>query len=135
MKRHRRKLESVITTKRTKDNHPKKDIKYVDVSHKKPGKLPIHKYHPSKDHYHIVVEKNKKVGTYTSVGLTSSRKSGHHVLQEVRETTGRVTHIERSPTTDKKERYSQRAENWHLIAEDEQKAIEIVKKHKIKRPK
>lgn len=134
MRRHRRKLESVVT-KRTKDDYTKKDIKYVDVSHKKPGKLPIHKYHPSKDHYHVVVEKNKKSGTYTSVGLTSSKKSGHHVLQEVRETTGRVTHIERLPTTDKKERYSKKPENWNLIAEDEQKVIEIVKKKQKNRPK
>lgn len=127
MRRHRRKLESVITN-RTKDNHTKKDIKYVDVSHKKPGKLPIHVYHPSKKHFHIVVEKNKNSGTYTSVGLTSSRKSGHHVLQEVRETTGRVTHLARTITKDKKERYSKKPEDWHLIAEDEQKVIEIVKK-------
>lgn len=132
MKRHRRKLESVITTKRTKDNHPKKDIKYVDVSHKKPGTLPIHVYHPSGKHFHVVVEKNKKTGTYTSVGLTSSRKSGHHVLQEVRETTGRVTHLSRTVTNDKKERYSQRAENWHLIAEDEKKVIDVVKKRQKK---
>ena len=107
-------------------------LECINIIHKKdPVKedshLPIKTYFPGGSHPHVIV---KTIGNKNlSVGITHSPKSGHHKLEEIKESTGEKAYLQHTPTFDKRSNYSSKVKSWHLTKEGEKKAIKIANKY------
>ncbi len=103
-----------------------------DKSTKEYGTLPIHKAKfDKKEHPNVVVEKNKK--SWLTVGIQSGNSSGHHKLAKVYESRGEIGYMQHHVNDRKPSEYREKAENWHIDKESENRAKSLVEKYKAKK--
>jgi len=93
---------------------------------KKTVYLKIRRHKKLGNHPHLVL--NSFDNKIWSIGLTSSKKSGHHKLIKVVESNGRTAYLRQNSIIDFSANYSLIHENFHLRKIDEVNAKKIAKK-------